>query len=99
MDYKELIERLKYYGTTYAIGDNLGREINGSDDLMLTAATAIETLLAERDVAVEEMHGRCIKCNHFSVGFLDYPCTDCRYEGGANDHWKWRGPQKENKED
>nr|DAN00994.1 MAG TPA: hypothetical protein [Caudoviricetes sp.] len=44
MDYKELVERLKYYGTTYAIGDNLGREIIGTDELMLNAADAITDL-------------------------------------------------------
>ncbi len=45
MDYKELVERLKYYGTTYAIGDNLGREIIGTDELMLNAADAITDLI------------------------------------------------------
>ena len=47
MDYDKLIEQLKYYGTTYAIGDNLGKEIDGSDELMLDAATALSTLQAE----------------------------------------------------
>ena len=47
MDSKKLIEQLKYYGTTYAIGDNLGKEIDGSDELMLNAATALSTLQAE----------------------------------------------------
>ena len=47
MDIKKLIEQLKYYGTTYAIGDSLGREIEGSDELMLNAATALSTLQAE----------------------------------------------------
>ena len=45
MDYKGLIERLKYYGTTYAIGDSLGREIEGSDELMLGAANVIAELV------------------------------------------------------
>lgn len=45
MDYKELVERLKYYGTTYAIGDNLGRGITGTDELMLNAADAITDLI------------------------------------------------------
>ena len=47
MDIEKLIERLKYYGTTYAIGDNLGKEVDGSDELMLNAATALSTLQAE----------------------------------------------------
>lgn len=50
MDYKELAERLKYYGTTYAIGDNLGREITGTDELMLNAAESITELLTENQV-------------------------------------------------
>ena len=49
MDYDKLIEQLKYYGTTYAIGDNLGKEIDGSDELMLDAATALSTLQAENE--------------------------------------------------
>lgn len=105
MDYKELIKQLKEWNEQY-VSEMCADDkfscydlCDGKDCIVCRAATAIETLLAERDAAVEEMHGRCIKCNHFSVGFLDYPCTDCRYEGGANDHWKWSGPQKENKED
>ena len=49
MDSEKLIEQLKYYGTTYAIGDNLGKEIDGSDELMLNAATALSTLQAENE--------------------------------------------------
>ena len=49
MDIEKLIEQLKYYGTTYAIGDNLGKEIDGSDELMLDAATALSTLQAENE--------------------------------------------------
>ena len=47
MDIEKLIEQLKYYGTTYAIGDSLGREIEGSDELMLNAAIFLSTLQAE----------------------------------------------------
>ena len=47
MNIEKLIEQLKYYGTTYAIGDNLGKEIDESDELMLNAATALSTLQAE----------------------------------------------------
>ena len=49
MDIEKLIERLKYYGTTYAIGDNLGKEVDGSDELMLNAATTLSTLQAENE--------------------------------------------------
>ena len=49
MEIEKLIERLKYYGTTYAIGDNLGKEIDGSDELILNAATALSTLQAKNE--------------------------------------------------
>jgi len=40
----ELIGRLTYYGTTYAIGDNLGHEIQGTGELLLQAADVIAKL-------------------------------------------------------
>ena len=55
MDIEKLIERLKYYGTTYAIGDNLGKEVDGSDELMLNAATALSTLQAENEKLRSEL--------------------------------------------
>lgn len=97
MDYKELIERLKYYGTDYATGGNLGREIMGTDDVLLDAATAIETLLAERDAAVEIISSggkRCRACVYNDRGIHDFPCCHCRETGGMTDYWEWRGPQK-----
>lgn len=107
MDYKELLERLKYYGTTYAIGENLGREIDGTDEVMADAATAIETLLAERDAAVEMLRGECHACKH-NVGWHNVgKCCTCIHETASplipkeqcDDNWEWRGPQKEDKED
>ena len=53
-DIKELIDRIKYYGTSYAIGDNLGREIGGTDDLLMAAASALENLDAQLDACVAE---------------------------------------------
>ena len=58
MDIEKLIERLKYYGTTYAIGDNLGKEIDGSDELMLNAATALSTLKAENEKLRAELESK-----------------------------------------
>lgn len=42
---RDLIGRLRYYATTYAIGDNLGREIQGTDELLFEAADVIYELL------------------------------------------------------
>ena len=52
-DIKELIDRIRYYGTSYAIGDNLGREIGGTDDLLMAAASALENLDAQLEVCVK----------------------------------------------
>lgn len=88
VDYKELIERLKRQGsvTTY-------KEKTICGDCK-DAATAIETLLEERDAAAEELHGRCSLCKYFHTGPLELPCTDCKFESGTSDRWEWRGPKK-----
>ena len=57
MDYKELIKKL--------------REKDGCRCECLQAATAIETLLAERDAAVKELHGRAANVNTFLPVFLN----------------------------
>lgn len=96
MDYKELLERLKYYGTTYAIGDNLGREIDGTDEVMADAATAIETILAERDAAVDDLTKICEDNPDVCQYCKHMPCVE---PYGRCIGWEWRGPQKEDKED
>lgn len=93
MDYKELIEQLRKHHQSWAAYSDL-ELAHALED----AITAIETLLEERDAAVEEMHGRCSKCKHFSSGILRIPCKDCCREGGAVDYWEWRGPKSEDKE-
>ena len=104
VDIEKLIEQLKYYGTTYAIGDNLGKEIDGSDELMLNAATALSTLRAEleqvkaeRDAAVswaqkytESIDMPCVACKH-NTG--DYVCTaicgNCGPMGAESCKWEF----------
>lgn len=83
MDYKELIERLNSYSAEHQCHGGITAE----------ATDAIETLLAERDAAVEELeqrphHSTCKygeTCDYISVitGFPD--CHGC-------DGWEWRGP-------
>ena len=83
MDYKETIEAMRSTDVKVVLCHSLD------------AADAIETLLAERDAAVEELsrrphHSTCKHgehCDYISAitGFLD--CYSC-------DEWEWRGPQK-----
>lgn len=96
MDCKELIEWLRL---TVEHGDENPNEYCtnrcGGCEVCDQAVEAIETLLAERDAAVEALSDRphystCKygeKCDYVSVitGFPD--CYSCN-------EWEWRGPKK-----
>ena len=69
------------------------------------AAIAIETfradlshMTAERDAAVEQLHGICSACKNYSPYHNTGKCAFCVYEPArekdveANDNWQWRGP-------
>lgn len=102
MDYKELITEIRaYIVKTYQVGFQ--------PEICPKAADAIETLLEERDTAVEELRGICWCCANGkpmgSIGRLRF-CTTCDYMqergilgnfGRERDcpHWQWRGPQRE----
>ena len=91
MGIEKLIEQLKYYGTTYAIGDNLGKEIDGSDELMLDAATALSTLQAENEKLRDELkqakaeRDAAIDADKAILWLKDYVFEDSRkiYTNGA----------------
>lgn len=88
MDYKELIAQLRRFAAYYPVTG----PIEGK------AAAAIETLLAERDAAVEDLHGACRACVYAGCFEGAQPCCDCTYGTGAMsdaDNWQWRGLQKE----
>lgn len=82
MDYKELIEDLRY-----------AADVTGVCEIELRdAATAIETLLAEREAAVrdltevcEDNPDVCHLCKHL-------PCVDKNGKGYCLG-WQWRGPR------
>ena len=90
MGIEKLIEQLKYYGTTYAIGDNLGKEIDGSDELMLNAATALSTLQAENEKMRDELEqvkaGRDAAIEYLRE--IEW-CAGCKHFGGLDGCKKW----------
>lgn len=102
MDYNELIEELK----THAFDRD--PEIFctpfecGAFGLCSRAATAIETLLAERDAAVNLLHGACYACINKENHYSKEPCSLCIWGGMRHtvpiaklqDSWKWWGSQK-----
>ena len=78
------------------------------------AATALSTLQAEnkklraeleqvkreRDVAIEQLHGHCPACAHYTPNHNEGLCRFCCFEIAQdtnveiNDNWKWRGPKE-----
>lgn len=93
MDYKELIERLKKQGS---ITTCKTRTIcNDCSD----AATAIETLLAEREAAVEYIPKNCNTCRYWYDGGCVAPLElfgGCDF--GVRQAWQWRGPTPPDRE-
>lgn len=90
MDYKELIEQLKRATSFH------GKWLR---ECMLDAADAIQTLLAERDAAVEDLKfssgKRCRSCIYNDISIHGFPCNSCCETGGMSEYWEWCGPQKE----
>lgn len=96
-DYKEMIERFRSFADRWEHGEQL--LLNGElrlQDALRDAATAIETLMAERDAAVEGLakrpHPSTCKygehCDYISAITRRPDCYSC-------DEWQWRGPQDE----
>lgn len=107
MDYKKLVESLKYYGTTYAVGDSLGREISGTDELMLNAAEAITDLLAEnqalRNAAngfknqVDAAEARAEKAERerdAALSEIPKICYYCKHRNGREPCDEWNGSEE-----
>lgn len=101
MDYKELIAQLRDESNCDVL------------DYVDDAADAIETLLAERDAAVDDLRGNCWCCANGKPWEKAGPlskmtCCEHLKEWGAVaisgkackcQHWQWRGPQKEAEHD
>lgn len=98
MDYKYIIDWLR---RVVEHGDEDPQEYCtnrcGGCEVCDQAADAIETLLAERDAAVECLsHGgsRCGCCAYNYHSIHDSPCKHCKETGGMSDYWEWSGLQK-----
>lgn len=97
MGYKKLIEQLRSASLLHG---------TWLRERMVEAADAIETLLSERDAAVEDLRGDCKTCTYFDKLNLHEKCVHCKYARGLSkpqaawfDRWQWRGPQKESRND
>lgn len=82
----------------------MAREAPTIDPETLTVVRRLREELArvtaERDAAVEQLHGYCFACKHYTPYHNDGPCATCKHERAcfkpwdAVDRWQWRGPQK-----
>ena len=86
MDYKNLIEQLRN------VFQKDGYELEQS--VCESAASAIETLLMERDAAVKYIPKVCYTCKHWNAGGCNAPITGGKCEFNLRQAWQWRGPQK-----
>ena len=61
----------------------------------------LEQVKQERDVAIEQLHGHCPACAHYTPNHNEELCRFCCFEIAQdtnveiNDNWKWRGPKEE----
>ena len=61
----------------------------------------LEQVKQERDVAIEQLHGHCPACAHYTPNHNEGLCRFCCFEIAQdtnveiNDTWKWRGPKEE----
>ena len=56
-----------------------------------------QVVLSERDAALNDLHGKCSACIHYTPNHNEGPCRFCCFEIArdptveVNDNWKWRG--------
>lgn len=76
-------------------------ELERRDILLKEQEDVLEQIKAERDAALEHLHGICFACVNYSPYHNTGKCAFCVYEPArekdveANDNWQWRGPKKE----
>lgn len=61
----------------------------------------IEIVEFQRDAAIDQLHGYCPSCTHYTPNHNEGPCRTCKHEyyhrlnNESLDNWEWRGPHKE----
>lgn len=92
MDYKELIDKLRE--------DALYHKNNSNEPkakYFEVIATAIETLLEEREALMKLVYGKCEVCiNRRKCLFDDVARTKCALNKCCD--WEWRGPTPHDRE-
>lgn len=78
--------------------DKRKAEILAMRDMVAIKDKEIARMTAERDAAVEQLHGQCDYCKHMGH-WLEGPCKGCVWfaakEFIEGDYWEWIGSGKE----
>lgn len=75
-------------------------ELERRDKLLKEQEAELEQAKRERDVAIEQLHGHCPACAHYTPNHNEGLCRFCCFEVARNtnveinDNWKWRGPKE-----
>lgn len=95
MDYKELIEELRF------LSGHVPEEMCDDDgkDALKKAATAIDTLLVEREAAMKYIPKTCYTCKNWELGGCNAPLSrgDCTFD--LRKAWEWRVPTVKQEEE
>lgn len=60
----------------------------------------LEQVKQKMDIAIEQLHGHCPACAHYTPNHNEGLCRFCCFEVARNtnveinDNWKWRGPKE-----
>lgn len=81
--------------------NKLSKDINKACEMIGVWVQRAETAERERDAAVEQLHGYCPACAHYTANYCDGACAECKHEyyqyrsPEAQDKWEWNGGDKE----
>ena len=84
----DIVEQLRYYATQYATGDSLGREIQGTDEVMFAAAGMLEKIAKQNDEFGDIISTYAEKVEQYSsrIDDLEHTLSHCgvRMDGGTD---------------
>ena len=70
------------------------------DDEWKAIKAELEQVKQKMDIAIEQLHGHCPACAHYTPNHNEGLCRFCCFEVARNtnveinDNWKWRGPKE-----
>lgn len=100
MNNQEIVNRLYSYDE-YELYMDGGALLKEAADMIEKLTERAESAERERDAAVEQLHGYCPACAHYTSNHCDGACAECKHEyyqyrsPEAKDKWEWNCGDKE----